>query len=403
MTLGATGQGMVAGDLVNTARGCSRWPRRAPSSSARRPSGPLGGHRLRAGRRAGLKGKTAPVPAWRALRVVAERGGRRRAEALEAPFVGRDDELRLLKDLFHATSREQRARLVSVTGPGRDRQEPPGLGVPEVHRRPGRGDLVARGPLPAYGDGVTFWALGEMVRGGPASPRPTTSAPPGSGRRDGRRARAGRGGAPLGRAGPARAPRPRADRRRAPRSSSRAWRTFFERMAATGPVVMVFEDLQWADPGLLDFVDHLLEWSRGVPIYVLALARPELLERRPGLGHGQAELRGLPLEPLSRAGHARAAAGLVPGSPEAAVRRSSSGPAASPSTPSRPFACWSRRQLVARRRLPAHRRPRLAGRAGDAPRPHRVPARCSRTGRPLPAPGCGRPRPELHPRRSSPP
>ena len=63
-----------------------------------------------------LRGKTAPVPAWRALRVVAKRGGQGRAEGLEAPFVGRDDELRLLKDFFHATSRERRARLVSVTG-----------------------------------------------------------------------------------------------------------------------------------------------------------------------------------------------------------------------------------------------------------------------------------------------
>ncbi len=64
-----------------------------------------------------LKGKAAPVPAWRALRVVAERGGRGRSDVLEAPFVGRDDELHLLKELFDATSREGRARLVSVIGP----------------------------------------------------------------------------------------------------------------------------------------------------------------------------------------------------------------------------------------------------------------------------------------------
>ena len=63
-----------------------------------------------------------------------------------------------------------------------------------------------------------------------------------------------------------------------------AWRTFFERLAASLPVVMVFEDLHYADSGLLDFIDHLLEWSRGVPIYVVTLARPELLDRRPGWG-----------------------------------------------------------------------------------------------------------------------
>ena len=66
-----------------------------------------------------------------------------------------------------------------------------------------------------------------------------------------------------------------------------AWRTFFERMATTGPVVLVFEDLHWADSGTLDFIEHLLEWSRNVPIYVVTLARPELLDRRPNLGAGR--------------------------------------------------------------------------------------------------------------------
>jgi hypothetical protein len=106
---------MVAGDLVNTA---SRL------QSVALPGTVLVGeatHRAaskaitfeEAGEQS-LKGKTSPVPAWRAVRVVAEVGGRNRSEALEAPFVGRDEELRLLKDLFHATSRDQRVRLVSV-------------------------------------------------------------------------------------------------------------------------------------------------------------------------------------------------------------------------------------------------------------------------------------------------
>ena len=117
VTIGAVGQGMVAGDLVNTAS-------RLQSVAA--PGTVLVGEATqRAAAKAivfeeageqTLKGKTAPVPAWRALRVVAERGGRNRSDSLEAPFVGRDDELRLLKDLFHATSREKRARLVSVIG-----------------------------------------------------------------------------------------------------------------------------------------------------------------------------------------------------------------------------------------------------------------------------------------------
>ncbi len=109
VTMGATNQGMVAGDIVNTASRLQaaaapgtvlvgEATRHAASAAvAFEPAGPQS-----------LRGKASPIPAWRALRVVAEVGGRRRASTMEAPFVGRHDELRLLKELFHATSREQR-------------------------------------------------------------------------------------------------------------------------------------------------------------------------------------------------------------------------------------------------------------------------------------------------------
>ncbi|HYM82771.1 MAG TPA: adenylate/guanylate cyclase domain-containing protein [Candidatus Dormibacteraeota bacterium] len=166
VTLGAVGQGMVAGDLVNTASRLQSvaapgtvlvgeaTQRAASGAIAFEPAGDQT-----------LKGKVAPVAAWRALRVVAERGGRNRSETLEAPFVGRDTELRLLKDLFHATSGEGRARLVSVIGPagiGKSRlaweflKYVDGL-LENVWWHDGRS--------PAYGEGITFWALGEMVRG----------------------------------------------------------------------------------------------------------------------------------------------------------------------------------------------------------------------------------------------
>jgi len=117
VTLGAVSQGMVAGDMVNTA---SRLQAAAPAgvvlvgeATMHAAAGAIAfeeaGEQL-------LRGKTLPVLAWRALRVVAERGGRARSAALEPPFVGRDDELRLVKDLFHATARERRVRLVSITG-----------------------------------------------------------------------------------------------------------------------------------------------------------------------------------------------------------------------------------------------------------------------------------------------
>ncbi len=165
VTIGAEGQGMVAGDLVNTA---SRLQSVAPpgailvsattmnAASAAIVFEPVGAQEL--------KGKTAPVEAYRALRVVANRGGQMRSEGLEAPFVGREEELRLLKDQLHATTRDGRARLVSISGPA-------GIGKSRLAWEfekyiDGVVETIYwhRGRSPAYGEGVTFWALGEMVR-----------------------------------------------------------------------------------------------------------------------------------------------------------------------------------------------------------------------------------------------
>ncbi len=99
-----------------------------------------------------------------------------------------------------------------------------------------------------------------------------------------------------------------------------AWRTFFERVAANGVVVMLFEDLQWADPGTLDFIEHVLEWTRNVPILIVTLARPELLEQRPGWGAGKRAFLALDLQALDDASMRELLGGLVVGLPEAAVR-----------------------------------------------------------------------------------
>jgi len=321
VTLGATNQGMVAGDLVNTA---SRLQSVAP------PGAVLVGeatHRAaskaiafeEAGEQT-LKGKTSPVPAWRAVRVVAEVGGRNRAETLEAPFVGRDDELRLLKELFHATSREKRTRLVSVIGPA-------GIGKTRLAWEflkyiDGLVNTVwwHSGRSPAYGEGISFWALGEMVRRRAGLLETDDAATT--------RAKIGATVAEHV---------PDADERRqiepallallgveiAATGSEQlfaAWRTFFERLAATAPVVMVFEDFHYADTGLLDFVDHLLEWSRNVPIYVVTLARPEFLERRPNWGAGKRNFTSLYLEPLPESAMRELLAGLVPGLPAVAAK-----------------------------------------------------------------------------------
>ena len=148
VTVGAIGQGMVTGDIVNTASRLQSGAdpdtvlvgegtyRATHGSIAYEPRGELT-----------VKGKEAGVRAWHALRVIAQRRGAGRSGQLEAPFVGREEELRLLKDMLEATGREGRARLVSVIGPGRDRQEPARVGVPQVHRRPRGGRLLAPGSL----------------------------------------------------------------------------------------------------------------------------------------------------------------------------------------------------------------------------------------------------------------
>ncbi len=95
-----------------------------------------------------------------------------------------------------------------------------------------------------------------------------------------------------------------------------AWRLFFERLADGYPTVLAFEDMQWADASLLDFVEYLLDWSRSSPILVVTLARPELLERRPNWGAGQRSFTSLYLEPLSHEAMEELLTGLVPGLPD---------------------------------------------------------------------------------------
>ena len=318
VTIGATNQGMVAGDLVNTASRLQSAAAPGVVLVGEATQRAAGGVAFEPAGDQALKGKTTPIPAWRAVRVVAERGGRNRSESLEAPFVGRDEELRQLKDLFHATTREGKARLVSVVGPG-------GIGKTRLAWEflkyvDGLVDRVwwHAGRSPAYGDGITFWALGEMVRGRAGLVETDDEATTRE-----RIAAAARQHVPheteaawiesallalLG----FEAGIPSAQ-------LFAAWRTFFERLAATSPVVMVFEDLHHADNGLLDFIDHLMEWSRGVPITVITLARPELLEKRPDWGAGKRLFASIHLEPLPPAEMERLLAGLVPGLPAKAM------------------------------------------------------------------------------------
>ncbi len=318
VTLGAEGQGMVAGDLVNTA---------SRIQTAADPGTVLVGEVTRrsteqaivfesAGEHE-LKGKAEPVALWRALRVVSGVGGTLKSAGLEPPFVGRDREFKLIKDLFHGCAQDRRAHLVSVTGIA-------GIGKSRLAWEfykyfDGIVEQVYwhRGRCLAYGEGVAYWALADMVR---------------------MRARIGEDEEPQSARQKLRATveehlldaeerafvEPRlahllgleeavaGDRQ----DLFAAWRLFFERLTNTNPVVLAFEDMQWADASLLDFVEHLLEWSRDFPLYVITLARPELHERRPGWGAGQRNFSSVYLEPLSSVAMQQLLEGLVPGLPE---------------------------------------------------------------------------------------
>jgi len=321
VTVGADGQWMVAGDLVNTA---------ARLQSVAVPGTVLVGeatYRAASGAIAfepigeqTLKGKTAPVPGWQALAVVARLGGSGRSEMIEPPFVGRDEELRALKDHFHATEREGKPRLVTVVGQagiGKSRLawelEKYLDGVVETI-------LWHEGRSPSYGDGISYWALAEIVRGRAGiaeSDDPETA----------RRA--------LGSMLEEMVPDAVERRWIEPRLTGllglddlpvesreelfAAWRTFFERLAEQATTILIFWDLQWADQGLLDFIEHLLTWARSSPVFVVAEARPDLLERRPGWGAAVRSSTTIHLEPLSNADMRTLLGGLVSGLPEHAM------------------------------------------------------------------------------------
>jgi class 3 adenylate cyclase/tetratricopeptide (TPR) repeat protein len=318
VTIGAEGQGMVAGDLVNTA---SRIQSEAD------PGTVLVGESTRRATEAAvayedaglheLKGKSEPVQLWRALRITAGLKGALKSSVLEAPFVGRERELRLLKELFHASAEDVKAQLVTITGIA-------GIGKSRLSWEffkyiDGVADDVwwHRGRCLSYGEGVAYWALAEMVR---MRCEIVEDEEPSSAREKLRETLEEH----LADEEERRWVEPRLAHllgleEGAPGDQENlfsAWRILFERLSEESPVVLVFEDMQWADAGLLDFLEYLLEWSRSHPLYVVALARPELTDKRPSWGAGKRNFTSLYLEPLSARMMEDLLAGLVPGLPE---------------------------------------------------------------------------------------
>ena len=309
--LGAEGEGMVLGDTVNTA---SRLQSLAAPGTVlvddvtRRASEAAiayedaGEHEV--------KGREQSVRAWRALRVVAGAGGARRTAGLEAPLVGRERELQTIVDAADASAAQERATLVAVVGE-------PGTGKTRLLWEffkyldgVDESRFWHQGRCLSYGEGVAYWALAEMIRSraGIAEEEPAAAARQKLGEAVARFVTDERERrlveprlAHLLRL----EERPDADRA----DLFSGWRLFFERMARTEPVILAFEDLQWADSGLLDFIDYLLEWSADSPIFVLALGRSELVVRRPAWNP-------LVLTPLAPESIAAILDGLAPGLPE---------------------------------------------------------------------------------------
>ena len=323
VTVGAVGEGMVAGDAVNTAArvqaAAGAGQVLVDGATQRLADSAIGF--ADAGEHA-LKGKAEPQRLWRATRMLAGVGGSQRVDGLEAPLTGRDAELRTVRELFHAVAERRVPRLVLVSGPagvGKTR-----LGWEFRKYTDGLADDVwwHQGRCLSYGDGVAFWALAQMVRqrlsiaeDDPAEAAASKLADgldrylPDLGERAYAGARLGRllGVAIAGDDG----------RPLAREELFAGWRLFFERLAAEHPVVLLVEDAQHADVGLLDFLDYLIDWVRDLPVYVLVFARPEVGQARPGFGAGRNRTT-LTLDPLDAASMDMLVDALVPGMPAAA-------------------------------------------------------------------------------------
>ncbi len=309
------GESVAAGDVVNT---CARLQTAAPVDGVL-----VGETTYRATERVIeyreaepviAKGKVEPIPVWEAVAPRASLGIDV-VQRSRAPLVGRQEELDLLVDALARARRERSPQLVTLIGV-------PGIGKSRlVHELLDAVDadpeliFWRQGRSLPYGEGVTYWALAEMVKAQAGifeTDGPETA---------GEKLRSTTAGL-VGEPGDARWVeghlRPlvglgsdeelRGDRRG---EAFGAWRRFFEALAERSPLVLVFEDLHWADNGLLDFVDHLVDWASAVPLLVVCTARPELLERRPGWGGGKRDAATLSLSPLTADETARLVAALL--------------------------------------------------------------------------------------------
>jgi class 3 adenylate cyclase/tetratricopeptide (TPR) repeat protein len=217
-----------------------------------------------------LKGKAEPVVAWRLSEVRADAPGR--ARRFDGELVGRDDELALLRQAHVRVTAGHSCHLFTILGPA-------GVGKSRLAREfaGAIGDaLLLVGRCVPYGDGVTYWPLREILH------------PLGDLRQHVGDDDALVLGAAVG----------TAESQAAPEETTRAFRRLLESVARERPVVLLLEDIHWGVPAMLDLIDHVATTSRGAPILVLCLSRPELLDDRPSWGGGKTNATTILLEPL---------------------------------------------------------------------------------------------------------
>jgi class 3 adenylate cyclase len=274
-----------------------------------------------------LKGKGAPVVAYRLGQV--DPGAPGHARRQDAPIVGREPELRLVAWMYERVVATASCHLLTVLGQaGMGKTRLVGEAVADLP-----GATVLRGRCLSYGEGITWWPVAEIVRR--AAGIADTDLPARATAKlrrllaDDRRDPDDPPSGPEGRErehiatriaqliGLEAAPGPAED-------AAWAFRRLLELLAARAPLVVVLDDLHWAEPGLLDLVEHVADYGRGAPILLVAMARPEFLEQRPGWAGGKLNATTMLLEPLDEAAATRLLAELA-------------GPLSLPETATRPI------------------------------------------------------------------
>jgi class 3 adenylate cyclase/tetratricopeptide (TPR) repeat protein len=303
----STNQSLATGDVVNTAERLE--------AAAQTGEVLIGAETYRLVRHAvtaepvaplELKGKPKPVPAWRVSAVDPTAGAIPRR--LDSPMVGRDRQLRILRDAAERSRDERSPQLVTVlglAGVGKSRL------VHEFLAQVRAEATVIQGRCLSYGDAISYWPLAEALRdtagiepddtaatvlerlGALAEGLPQAQLVTG-------RVAAAIGLTPVDGTAPVGA-----------QETYSAFRRLFEVMARRRPLVAVFDDVHWGTATFLDLVEHIIDWSRDAPILLLTMARPELLEARPSWGGGKLNATALLLEPLDDASVAQLLGNLV--------------------------------------------------------------------------------------------